>query len=268
MAKITAFKTGYCTHIGCMALKGAGLRVCKFPSRAWLLEVGSHRWLWDTGYSTWFEHYTRSGIFRIYRQVTPVYFDPKQSLAQQLYAQGLVGGDIDAIILSHFHADHVAGLRDFPDVSCICSGEGWQQVRALRGFAALRQAFVPGLFPSGFESSLRFIEGFETLRLPEALAPFERGYVLPDSQGEIILIPLAGHAAGHFGAFVLTEDGWTLLAADAAWSPDNYREMRGPSRLASLVMSDPSAYYQTLRQLNQLWKNGKVDIRLCHEGDL
>ena len=149
MAKITVFETGYCTHIGCMALKGAGLRVCKFPSRAWLLEVGSHRWLWDTGYSSWFEHYTRSGIFRIYRQVTPVYFDPKQSLAQQLYAQGLVGGDIDAIILSHFHADHVAGLRDFPDVSCICSGEGWQQVRALRGFAALRQALCQDFSPPG-----------------------------------------------------------------------------------------------------------------------
>ncbi|HAI49352.1 MAG TPA: MBL fold metallo-hydrolase, partial [Enterobacteriaceae bacterium] len=66
----------------------------------------------------------------------------------------------------------------------------------------------------------------------------------------------------------LTDDGWTLLAADAAWSPDNYREMRGPSRLANLVMSDPAAYYQTLRHLNQLWKKGDVDIRLCHEGDL
>lgn len=268
MAKITAFETGYCTHIGCMALKGAGFRVCKFPSRAWLLEVGSHRWLWDTGYASWFEHYTRAGIFRLYSQVTPVYFDPKDSLAQQLCAKGLVGGDIDAIILSHFHADHVAGLRDFPKTGCICSGEGWQKVRALQGVAALRQAFIPGLFPPDFESSLRFIESFTSLRLPDALAPFEQGYLLPDSNGEIILIPLPGHAAGHFGAFVLTEEGWTLLAADAAWSPDNYRELRGPSRLAHLVMSDPAAYYRTLQQLNQLWKNGTVDIRLCHEGDL
>ena len=197
-----------------------------------------------------------------------MYYDPKKSLAHQLYAQGIVGRDIDAIILSHFHADHVAGLRDFPDVECMCSGEGWQQVRALKGFAALRQAFVPGLFPESFESHLRFFESFPSIRLPEALAPFEHGYVLPDSQGEIILIPLPGHAAGHFGALVLTDDGWTLLAADAAWSPDNYREMRGPSRLANLVMSDPAAYYQTLRHLNQLWKKGDVDIRLCHEGDL
>ncbi|WP_436857561.1 MBL fold metallo-hydrolase [Citrobacter tructae] len=268
MAKITAFEVGYCTHIGCMALKGAGFRVCKFPSRAWLLEVGSRRWLWDTGYSSWFEHYTRDGVFRLYRQFTPVYFDPKQSLAQQLLAQGVVEGDISAIILSHFHADHVAGLRDFPNMACICSGVGWQEVRTLRGFAALRQAFIPGLIPPEFESSLRFIESFARLRLPEALVPFEWGYMLPESQGEIFLVPLPGHAAGHIGAFVQTDSGWMLLAADAAWSPANYRELRGPSRLANLVMSDPANYYRTLEQLNRLWQKGSVDIRLCHEGDL
>lgn len=40
MAKVTVFEVGYCTHIGCMALRG-GFRVCKFPARAYLLEVGS-----------------------------------------------------------------------------------------------------------------------------------------------------------------------------------------------------------------------------------
>lgn len=268
MATITAFDTGYCTHIGCMALKGAGMKVCRFPSRAWLLEVGNRRWLWDTGYASWFEHYTRSGIFRLYRQVTPVRFDPARSLARQLDAHGLVGDDIRAIILSHFHADHVAGLRDFPGVRSICSGEGWRLVRGLRGFSALRQAFVPGLIPPDFESSLQFIESFPTLRLTEALAPFTHGYVLPESDGEIILVPLPGHAAGHIGAFVMTDEGWTLLAADAAWAPANYQELRGPSAMANLVMADPTAYRHTLEQLNQLWRNGEVTIRLCHEGDL
>ncbi|MGM7049951.1 MBL fold metallo-hydrolase [Escherichia fergusonii] len=268
MAKITAFETGWCTHIGCIALKGAGLKVCKFPARAWLLEVGDKRWLWDTGYSSWFEHYTQSGVFRLYRQVTPVYYEPQQALMRQLSAHGLAAKDVDAIILSHFHADHIAGLRDFPDVACICSGEGWRQVRTLRGIAALRQAFVPGLIPENFESSLRFIESFSSVNLPPELAPFECGYLLPESNGEIILVPLPGHAAGHIGAFVLTDNGWILLAGDAAWAPANYRELHGPSPLAHLVMSDSHAYYRTLGQLHQLWQNGAVDIRLCHEGDL
>lgn len=127
---------------------------------------------------------------------------------------------------------------------------------------------MPWLIPENFDSSLRFIESFASVNLPAQLAPFECGYLLPESNGEIILVPLPGHAAGHIGAFVLTDNGWTLLAGDAAWAPANYRELRGPSPLAHLVMSDSHAYYHTLGQLHQLWQNGVVEIRLCHEGDL
>lgn len=268
MAKITAFNVGYCTHVGCIALKGAGLKVCKFPSRAYLLEVANHRWLWDTGYASWFEAATRSGIFRLYRQMTPVYFDASESLVRQLADYGLTSDNIDGIILSHFHADHIAGLRDFPNTHAICSGDGWQKIRHLRGFAALRQAFIPSLIPPDFESSLSFIEHFPIRSLPAELAPFQQGYALPNSNNEIILVPLPGHAAGHIGAFILTDEGWILLAADAAWSPTNYQALRGPSALANLIMSEPAAYYQTLNQLNQLWQNGHVQIQLCHEGDL
>lgn len=268
MAKITTFEAGYCTHPGCMALKGAGWRICRFPARSWLLEVGERRWLWDTGYASWFEHYTRNGIFRLYRRVTPVQFDPAESMARQLQSVGLAPGDLNALILSHFHADHIAGLRDFPGVPVIASGEGWQETRHLRGFAALRQGFIPGLIPEAFEAEMRAFEGFTLQTLPEELLPFTEGYALPDSNSEILLVPLPGHARGHIGAFVQTDSGWTLLASDAAWAPASYREMRGPSRMANLIMADPVAYYQTLAKLHQLWLGGRVRILLCHEGDL
>ena len=268
MAKITSFEVGYCTHVGCMALKGARFRVCKFPARAYLLETGDKRWLWDTGYASWFEQATRSGLFWLYRQVTPVYFDPRESLVSQLREQGYLGGDIDGLILSHFHADHIAGLRDFSQLTFICSGEGWQKTRSLRGIAALRQAFIPSLIPDTFETAVQFFESFRLVDLAPELAPFEQGYALPGSQGEILLVPLPGHAVGHCGAFIHTDEGWVLLASDAAWSPVSYQTLRGPSRLANLVMDDSTAYYQTLARLNQLWLGGQCQIRLCHEGDL
>lgn len=268
MAKITTFEVGYCTHPGCMALKGAPFRACKFPARAYLLEAGDKRWLWDTGYANWFKDYTRSGLFWLYRKVTPVYFDPKESLVAQLRDQGYLSDDIDAMILSHFHADHIAGLRDFSSLRFICSAEGWQKTRHLRGIAALKQAFIPGLIPESFETALQFFEGFSQVALSPELMPFEWGYELPCSQGQILLVPLPGHAAGHYGAFIETDEGWVLLASDAAWSPISYQTLRGPSRMASLLMDNSLAYYQTLTQLNQLWLGGKCQIRLCHEGDL
>ncbi|MFS7251152.1 MBL fold metallo-hydrolase [Rahnella rivi] len=268
MANLTAFDVGYCLHPGCMALKGAGWRVCKFPARAWLLEAQGKRWLWDTGYADHFEHYTSKGIYRLYRATTPVHFDSRDALFRQLADRGISPADITALIISHFHGDHIAGLRDFSGVPAISSMDGWIRTRKLRGLAALKNAFVPELIPDDFETGLQWMEAMEETPLPAALAPFEGGYSLPGSDNEIILVPLPGHAAGHIGAFVLTDSGWELLASDAAWSPKSYESLRGPSRMAHLVMDNSAAYYETLRRMNQLYLSGNVKIHLCHEGDL
>lgn len=268
MAELTAFTVGYCTHPAPVALRGAGWRICRFPARAYLLSVGDRHWLWDTGYASHFHDCTRHGLFRLYRTVTPVHFDEHEALLAQLRAIGLGPTDIRGLILSHFHGDHIAGLRDFAATPCICAGEGWQRTRDLRGIAALRRAFVPGLIPPAFETTLQFMECFPEVALPAELAPFERARALPGSDEQILLVPLPGHAAGQIGAFVHGADGWSLLASDAAWSPASYREVRGPARLAHLLMDDPVAYYDTLRRLNALHRGGQVRILLCHEGDL
>lgn len=268
MAKLTTFEVGYCRHPGCMALKGAAWKSCRFPARAWLIEAKGRRWLWDTGYAEHFERYTRRGLSRFYALTTPVHFDPAEALVHQLAQQGLRPSDIQGLIVSHFHGDHIAGLRDFPNIPAICSAEAWQSTRGLTGFAALKRAFIPELIPNDFDHTLSFMEAFDTVALPPELAPFTHAYALPGSHREVLLVPLPGHAAGHIGAFVQTQQGWTLLASDAAWSPTSYREPRGPSRLAHLIMDDTAAYYRTLDRLHQLHKGGQVNILLCHEGDL
>ncbi|XBS70009.1 MBL fold metallo-hydrolase [Acerihabitans sp. KWT182] len=268
MASITSFKVGYCLHPGCMALKGAGWQVCKFPARAWLLETQGKRWLWDTGYADHFEYYTSRGIYRLYNKITPVCFNSGDALFRQLKRQGISTKDIQGLIISHFHGDHIAGLRDFRDVPSICSAIGWKKCRALRGLAALKRAFVPDLIPEDFEIGLRFMEHFERIALPAECAPFAQGFALPDSRHEIIMVPLPGHAFGHIGAFVQTDIGWVLLASDAAWSPVSYQRLQGPSRLAHWIMDDVTAYYHTLMRLHQLYLRGQTEIRLCHEGEL
>jgi len=268
MASITVFEAGYCTHRACMALRGAGWSTCAFPARAYLIETRQRRWLWDTGYAEHFRDHTRSGLFALYPMVTPVHFEPAQAMAAQLRARGLRPADLDGIILSHFHGDHVAGLRDFPGVPLICSGAGWQATRRHRGLAALRRAYVPGLMPDDFDARLQAIERFEQVALPTSLAPFTHSWVLPGANREVQLVDLPGHAAGHIGAFVQTDAGWTLLAADAAWSPRSYRELRGPARLAGLIMENVPAYYATLARLHQLHHAGGATILLTHEGAL
>ena len=203
--------------------------VCKFPARAYLLEVGQRRWLWDTGYAHYFQQHTQSGVFSLYRRMTPVYFDPAESLAHQLREAGYAEGDIRALIVSHFHADHIAGLQDFSHLDFICSGEGWQQTRGLRGFAALKRAFIPGLIPADFESRLQFMEAFPSVALPALLAPFDRGYALPGSEGQ-----MSGAAAGACGRpyrrLYPHRRRLDAVGQRRRPSPQSYQTLRGPSR--------------------------------------
>lgn len=263
MAKITLFKAGYCTHLACIAIRGAQAKTCQFPAQTALIEAHGRYWLWDTGYANHFFDATRVGVYALYPKVTPVYFDSNESMLVQLQAQGLRPQDLSGVILSHFHGDHIAGAKDFAKTPFICSNEGWRKMRPLKGISAVRKGYIPELLPPDFANQTQFIEQFLQIDLPAELAPFTQGYVLPNSQQEVIFVPLAGHAAGQIGAFVQTDDGWVLLAADAAWSKANFQGTP-PSRLAHLLMDDTRAFYQTLEKLATLHRNG-VQIILSHE---
>lgn len=262
MASLSEFNVGYCTHPACMALNGAGLGSRCFPARAYLIQGRQGLYLWDTGYASHFLD-AAQGIYRLYTLVTPVHLEEQEPLIRQLHARGVHANDLDAIVVSHFHADHIAGLKDFPGVRIICAREAWESIRLLRGIRALRKAFLPGLVPGDMTERLVFDDQLERAPLPGELHPFTHGYAL-DAAGEIFLVALPGHAAGQLGAFVRTDRGWILLASDSAWAPENYTELRGPSELSFLVQHNRSSYYQTLRKLQQLHSSG-VDIRLTHQ---
>lgn len=264
MAILHEFSVGHCTHPACMALKGAGLASRCFPSRAYLIETRDRLLLWDTGYAEHFHTATRQGIYRLYPLVTPVTFNVADALSSQLQARGVSQRDIHALVLSHFHADHIAGLRDFPQAQLWCSAAGWQAVRGLSGLAALRQAFLPALLPADIDSRLHFVEALELVDLPAELAPFTQARDLSGT-GEVLVVDLPGHAPGHLGAFVRTEQGWTLLASDAAWAREGFQDLRGPAELTFLIQHQRAAYYQTLGRLHALYRNGLHDIRLTHQ---
>lgn len=264
MARIKTFRVGHCTHPSCMVLKGSGFASRCFPSHAYLIETARGNYLWDTGYAEHFRTATAKGVYRLYAWLTPVYFDERESLTAQLRASGFGPNDIHAVVLSHFHADHVSGLRDLPKARVLCSLEGWNAVRRLSGFNAVRQGFVPELLPDDIESRLSFVESHAERALPAELAPFTHGWDLTGT-GEIIVVNLPGHAAGHIGAFVAGDHGWTLLAGDAAWVGENYQQLRGPSELSFLIQHDRAAYYDTLNRLHRLHQSGTAQIRIAHE---
>ena len=108
-------KVGSCSHLECMAIGGGRWQGVEFPSLCALIGHPERGWmLYDTGYSEHFLAATETFPERFYRLLTPVELRSTECLVAQLQSLGIEAADIREVLISHFHGDHVAGLRDFP----------------------------------------------------------------------------------------------------------------------------------------------------------
>ena len=131
-----------------------------------------------------------------------------------LSRRGLRPGDINLILLTHFHADHIGALHRFPKARIMASSRGIAELLALSPLRRLRHATFREFLPPDLPQRLT---GFETRPLRTASPALPQGHDL-FGDGSLLAIPLPGHALGHHGLF------WPatglLYAADSHWLPD------------------------------------------------
>ncbi|MEL7502053.1 MAG: MBL fold metallo-hydrolase [Cyanobacteria bacterium J06554_6] len=264
---VTWLKTGYCTHPEAVTLRGGRWQSAQFPALVALLQHPTEGYiLFDTGYSQRFFAETRRWPNRAYALVTPVYLEPGESAAQQLQQRGIAPDAIRHIVISHFHADHIGGLWDFPEAQFICARSAYENVKLKKGVRAVSAGFLPGLLPPDFEPRVSFVEDRPTVRaLPEG---FETGFdVFCDRT--LIAVELPGHAAGQLGLRFTDPQGHTyFLVADSCWSSRAYRELIEPHPIAQLIFDDAATYRDTLRKLHHLHKahpNIRIVPTHCNE---
>ena len=258
---LRSLHTGFCTHPGCMALKGAGLASQCFPSQVFVIETLRGVVLFDTGYASHFEDATQ-GVYSLYKKVTPVFHQEQESAVHQLKSLGISQRDVKAIILSHYHGDHIAGLKDFPYSNVITCAQAFEHHKSLTGLRALKEGFLPALLPHDIEQRIQPIQSMPhtTMQISDSIAlPL---YITPFTG--IYIIPLPGHAKGHIGAILKSHQGYTLLAGDAAWRKQSYTDLIGPSALSFLIQDNKAQYYQSLQLLHTL-HNAHVKIMLTHD---
>jgi glyoxylase-like metal-dependent hydrolase (beta-lactamase superfamily II) len=258
--KISWFKAGYCTHPEAVTLPGASWKTVSFPALFALIQnttVGNI--LFDTGYSSRFFTETVHFPNRLYALITPVFFQPAESAMTQLQHQGIAPEAIHSIVISHFHADHVGGIADFPQATYFCSQSAHAEIKAKKGFQALKSGLLPGLMPDDFEARSHYVETTEKIAAFPGL--FEIGYDLLGDRS-LIAVPLPGHAAGQLGLVIKDEGGQVyFLVADACWSSQAYRELIGPRAIAQIIFENPRIYRETLTKLHHLHRQ-RPDIRI------
>lgn len=252
--KFDLLKVGHCQHAECAALRGGGLRAIDFPALVGLIEHPQHGlMLYDTGYSRHFWDATRRFPECLYRVVTPVQLPPEQELLTQLEERRISASDIGTIFISHFHADHVAGLRDFPAARFIATQTEHQVVEKKGRIGRLRRAYLRDLLPPDFDTRVTHVETTPTVALPDSFLPFTQGQDLL-GDASMIGIDLPGHAASQLGVTFAdaTTNSTIFLIGDAAWKIEGLAQNRPPSRLAYSLFDSTKAYDATFANLRAL----------------
>lgn len=224
----------------------------RIPCAAQLIETGEGLVLIDTGYRTEDVRDPHPRLSRFFHVLLNIRFRLRETALRQIQAMGYTARDVRHIVLTHLDFDHAGGIEDFPYARVhVMEAEKDAAEHKRRGFIAKRR-YRPvqwddvrdwRTYAGGGEPWF----GFDNVRALEGLPP------------EILLVPLAGHTAGHAGVAVKARDGWTLNAGDAYFyrrelDPDRRRCTPGLRLYQTMMDTDRRLRFENLERLRALKK--------------
>ena len=172
--EIHPLSVGSCSHCERVTMAGGSWRSVTFPSFSFLiLHPVEGPILYDTGYASHFADATRGFPECAYRWLTPVRQSPEEQLSARLAGHGLRLRDVRWCLISHFHAYHIAGLRDLSEARFLCMRDDWQGIRSGTRLSRLRKGLLTSLLPEDFDARTRFAEAAPSSALAGAWAAFD-----------------------------------------------------------------------------------------------
>jgi N-acyl homoserine lactone hydrolase len=196
MVKLYAFTCGTMTgEFGHLMEGGKGDITVPIP--VFLIEHPKGRALFDTGLHPDCQYDPAgrlgsrlAGLFRIG-------FQPGEEVSARLEAIDRDPGEIDLIINSHFHFDHVGGNALIPNATMLVQRREWEA--GMDPDTAAQRGFNPRDFDLGHK--LWLVDGEHDVF----------------GDGSVVCLPTYGHTPGHQSLRFRLDHGEVVLAADACY---------------------------------------------------
>ena len=215
----------------------------------------------DSGYGpSVTEGRARSLALKAYARMTGPALVPDGAPDVVLRRLGYSCDAVRTIVLTHFHADHVAGLSLFPNARIMACRTTFDAIQARSELANLRHGIFKELLPGDLTDRIVDVAGLKDVQAPLRLGPGKD--LLGD--GSLLAIDLPGHAEGHFGLCFACLEKPLLYAVDVQWVLKAVVDQRLPGFPANLVATDAEAGKMSAKRVAQFRAKGG-DVVLCHD---
>jgi glyoxylase-like metal-dependent hydrolase (beta-lactamase superfamily II) len=233
-------------HSGLFRAKSKRVTV---PVSAYLIEHPRGKVLVDTGWHTDMRVDMKRHIGFPYTLSFRGTLPPGAAVHEQLAAKGVAPQDLDYVILTHLHADHVSGLPHVQEAKKILTTQAeWIAGNKEFGYSRKMWQGMP-------------IETFEPEAIP--FGPYRKGLDL-FGDGLLYLVYTPGHTRGQLSILVKVQAGYVLLATDVGYAPRSWEQMILPGVLADEQQARESL--QWVREFSQ--REDCVAVLANHDPDV
>lgn len=214
----------------------------------------------DTGYGPAVtEGDERSLALRLYARFLNIGLNDADAPDAVLRREGWNAGAVQTVILTHFHADHIGRLKEFPNARILADADAWAVLKDRSRLGQLHAGCFAELLPDDFEARMTGFEALPLVRHP-LLGPCRD----LTGAGEVLAVPLPGHALGHHGVLFSNLERPLLYAVDTQWLFQAVAEDRLPGYPARAIYSSDRQARESVERVRAFARAGG-EVVLCHD---
>lgn len=220
------------------------------PVSAYFIEHPKGLVLIDTGFHTDIRTNQDDYLGPIKNVISDAELPKGTALSEQLDQRGIKPSDIDFLVLSHLHSDHVSGLKLVKDAKRILISEiEWNDALRINNLHLQRMW-------EGVE-----IEKFQFQ--PSSYGPEKMAFDL-FKDGTVIFVSTPGHTNGLVSTIIKSNGKFVLLCSDVGYEKKSWEQMILPGKMTNQQKAKSSLSWVKEMSLDK----NCIEVIANHDGNL